>query len=239
MRYLHFGSDWIQGAMRIARPYALELEYTREMMAALLLRPDPAWPRNALLVGLGAGSLTKFLYRHVPQAQLKVVEINPELPAVARHFFRLPDDMRRLRIVIGCGAEFVAQRGEKYDLVLVDGFDRHARSGPLDSDTFYRNCRERLSQQGVMAVNLLGRSRGFRGSFERIVTAFDERAMVFPSNDEGNAIAFGAAGETIRLSLEELGALVGDLKRATGLNLKSTLARLAQSRTCRGGMLVL
>ena len=56
VRYLHFGSDWVQGAMRIARPWSLELAYTREMMAGLLLR-EPPWPKNALLIGLGAGSL--------------------------------------------------------------------------------------------------------------------------------------------------------------------------------------
>lgn len=66
VRFLHFGSDWVQGAMRIARPWALELDYTREMMAALLLRPEPDWPRRVLQVGLGAASLTKFLYRHRP-----------------------------------------------------------------------------------------------------------------------------------------------------------------------------
>ena len=49
VRYLHFGSDWVQGAMRIARPWSLELDYTREMMTCLLLRPElrcraaPCW----------------------------------------------------------------------------------------------------------------------------------------------------------------------------------------------------
>ncbi len=63
VRYLHFGSRWIQGAMRVARPYALELEYTREMMLPLLFRPAARWPHRVLLIGLGAASLTKFLYR--------------------------------------------------------------------------------------------------------------------------------------------------------------------------------
>ena len=75
VRYLHFGSDWVQGAMRIARPWSLELAYTREMMAGLLLRGDPDWPRSALLVGLGAGSLAKFIYRNLPECQSTVVEI--------------------------------------------------------------------------------------------------------------------------------------------------------------------
>ena len=76
MRYLHFGSDWVQGAMRIARPWSLELAYTREMMAGLLLRGSN-WPRSALLVGLGAGSLAKFIYRNLPDCRTTVVEINP------------------------------------------------------------------------------------------------------------------------------------------------------------------
>ena len=75
VRFLHFGSSWIQGAMRIARPWSLELEYTREMMAALLLRDDSHWPRKILLIGLGSASLTKFLYRNYPLAHLTIVEI--------------------------------------------------------------------------------------------------------------------------------------------------------------------
>jgi spermidine synthase len=80
VRYLHFGSDWIQGAMRIARPYALELDYTREMMLPLLLR-DANWPRRVLVIGLGAASVLKFLWRHRPAARLTVVEIDPQVVA--------------------------------------------------------------------------------------------------------------------------------------------------------------
>ena len=74
VRYLHFSAEWIQGAMRIQRPNALELVYTREMMAGLLLR-DPPWPKDILLVGLGAGSLAKFIYHKLPATRITVVEI--------------------------------------------------------------------------------------------------------------------------------------------------------------------
>ena len=56
VRTLHFGSDWIQGAMRIARPWQLELDYTREMMTSLILRDPAHYPRKVLLIGLGAAS---------------------------------------------------------------------------------------------------------------------------------------------------------------------------------------
>src|ERR1044071_607320 len=92
VRYLHFGSHWIQGAMRIARPNALELPYTRDMMFALLLRPGRRWPRRVLMIGLGSGSFAKFLYRHRPRAQLVVIEIDVDVLAAARQFFKLPQD---------------------------------------------------------------------------------------------------------------------------------------------------
>ena len=68
VRYLHLGSTLIQGAMRLSRPFSLELEYTREMMMPLVLRTQREWPRSVLQVGLGAASITRFLYRHRPRA---------------------------------------------------------------------------------------------------------------------------------------------------------------------------
>jgi spermidine synthase len=239
VRYLHFGSDWIQGAMRIARPWALELDYTREMMACLLLRPEPEWPRNALLIGLGAASLTKFLYRHRPRAKLTVVEIEPAVVAAARQFFKLPEDPKRLRLEIADGVSWLASCSDTFDLILVDGFDADAHAGALDTLPFYRACRAHLSDTGLLSVNLLGRNRGFKGSVERIKKAFDGRALVFPSCDHGNAIAFAATGEAVSMPLGELSLQAVALRKATGLNLLPTLARLAQWQTCPGGRLEL
>lgn len=239
VRYLHFGSEWIQGAMRIARPWALELDYTREMMAALLLRPEPEWPRKVLLIGLGAASLTKFLYRHRPLARLTVVEIEPAVVAAARQFFKLPEDPKRLRIEIADGVAWLAGSDKTFDLILVDGFDADARAGALDTLPFYRACRAHLGDRGLLSVNLLGRNRGFKGSVDRIKKAFDDRAMVFPSCDHGNAIAFAAAGEPVCMPLGELSLQALALRKATGLNLLPTLTRLIQGQTCAGGRLAL
>lgn len=239
VRNLHFGSDWIQGSMRIARPWALELDYTREMMASLLLRPDPAWPRRALLIGLGAGSLTKFLYRHRPQAKLTVVEIDPAVVAAARQFFKLPDDPARIRIEIGDGADYMARTKATFDLILIDGFDADGRPGQLDTPAFYLNCKARLGDEGLMAVNLLSRRNDFRQSVDRMEEAFDGRTLAFPSCDSGNAIAFAAAGEPIRLTMAELRAAALALKKDTGLNLLPTVVRLEQARTCAEGRLAL
>lgn len=238
VRYLHFGSEWIQGAMRIRRPWALELAYTREMLAGLLFHEAP-WPRKVLLIGLGAGSLTKFLWRNFPQAKLTVVEINPQMPFAARQFFKLPEEDERLRIHIDDGARFVMRDRRRYDMILVDGFDHHARAGALDTEAFYVNARARLTDNGVMATNLFGRTRGFPASLARIAKSFDGRSLVFPSLDSGNAIALGVAGDALAVSLDDLRSRAKALKSATGLDLAPTITRLQLAKTLPGDTLTL
>lgn len=237
MRYLHFGSDWIQGAMRIARPWALELDYTREMMSCLLVHPEPAWPRRALLVGLGAASLTKFLHRHRPRCRITVVEIEPRVVAAARQHFRLPEESAHLNIVIADGVDYLAQDRRQYDLILVDGFDADARAGMLDTLPFYASCRPRLGDDGLLVVNLLSRRKDFRASIARLRRAFDGRALAFPSCDSGNAIALATPGDDICIGMAELRLSARALKRETGLDLAPMLARLEQTRHLKGGEL--
>ena len=73
IRFLHFGSRWVQGAMRLTDPYSLELAYVKDMMAWLLFLEPPA---RILQLGLGAGSLTKFCRRHCAGSRVTVVEVS-------------------------------------------------------------------------------------------------------------------------------------------------------------------
>jgi spermidine synthase len=236
VRYLHFGSDWVQGAMRIARPWSLELAYTREMMAGLLLRGSN-WPRSALLVGLGAGSLAKFIYRNLPDCRTTVVEINPQVEFIARQYFKLPDDPARLAVVIDDGADFMLAGERHFDYILVDGFDPDARAGVLDTLPFYQACRARLTENGLLGVNLLGRNKGFTASVERIRNAFDDRVAVFPSCDSGNTIAFATGGAPVKMTLEDMRARAQQLKKATRLDLLPTITRLQLGHPLPEGLL--
>lgn len=237
VRTLHFGSEWIQGAMRIARPWQLELDYTKEMMASLLMREGVRFPRHALLIGLGAASLTKFLYRYCPHTKLTVVEIDPQVVAAARQFFKLPDDPKRLNIVVEDGVAFISRIDKYYDLILVDGYDADALAGALDTLPFYQMCRAHLTDAGLMAANIFGRRNSFKASYGRINTAFEGRSVAFPSCDSGNVIAFATAGEAVQVALEDLRNQALKLKERSGLNLLPTLSRLENAQRCKGGIL--
>jgi spermidine synthase len=214
--------------MRIARPFALELEYTRAMMLALLLRPSPRWPKSVLLIGLGAASLPKFLYRNRPKAALTVVEIDAAVVTTAAQYFELPDDRRRLAIEIADGHEYVAATDRRFDLIIVDGYDAKCRVGMLETLPFYTGARACLTETGILVTNFLNRHRGLRASLERMDRAFDSRVCALPACASGNIIAAAATGAPVDISLADLrtGALA--LKHDTGLNLAPMVARLAK-----------
>lgn len=237
IRYLHFGSEWVQGAMRIRRPYALELAYTREMMAGLLLRGFEHWPRSVLTIGVGAGSISKFVHHHLPQARLTAVEIDPKVVAVAEHYFKLPVEDARFEVVIADGAHYLLDIDRRFDLILVDGFDRHARAGALDTEAFYQSCRARLAEEGLLATNLFGRSRGYAASVDRLTRAFSGRALAFPSCDSGNVVALAASGDPVEIDAAELRERASALKAATGLDLRPTVSRLEEAGRLPAGVL--
>jgi spermidine synthase len=227
VRYLHFGTHWIQGAMRISRPDTLVLDYTRAMMAVLLLLPRPG---SALVIGLGAGSVAKFLHRYFPDMRVTVVEINPKVIDVAREYFYLPADSSRFSIEVADGFEFVQTSRRRFDLLLVDGFDHNARAGPLESLPFYLACSERLSQHGAMAVNLLGNSRGYKATVKRIKAAFTEQALPLSPCKDGNVIVFGLRGGSTRRRATQLAVRAQALHAQTNLNLAFAIPDLTKER---------
>ncbi|MEO7761766.1 MAG: spermidine synthase [Casimicrobiaceae bacterium] len=235
VRFLHFGSEWVQGAMRLRKPLALELEYTRDMLACLLWRDWTDWPRDVLLIGLGAGSLLKFLHSNLPRARLHVVEIDSRMPAFAEMHFRVPHDPVRISIDIAEGSGFVRETPRAFDLILVDGFDHRARVGALDSVAFYRNCRARLNSGGVMATNLFGNRRGFAAALRRVEAGFAGNTFVLPAGEMGNVIAFGFESDANAIALDDLRARARLLHDETGLNLRPTLKRMAASGMFPGG----
>jgi spermidine synthase len=133
----------------------------------------------------------------------------------------------------------VFQCKKRFDLILVDGFDEKARTGALETLPFYQACRAHLSDDGIVAVNLLTRTRGFEAAALRIAEAFDDRALVFPSCESGNAVALAASGDPIEISFDDLKESALALKGQTGLNLLPTLTRLAQAGICLNNRLML
>jgi hypothetical protein len=185
VRYLHFGTEWIQGGMRIARPWQLELEYQRQMMALALFLPRPA---RILQLGLGAAALTKFCYRHLPDACITAVELSAEVIEVARRSFALPLDDDRLVVAEADARDYLStlRRGEQADWLQVDLYDAAAR-GPVHDDArstgFAGALRRPESPVSICSVVV-----SIRALCDR--RGFDDRVLTGPTVDEGNRIVY-------------------------------------------------
>ncbi len=190
VRYLHLGTPWVQGAMRIRKPRALELEYIQRMMAWLLFLPlDGIGQQHAVQLGLGAAALTRFCHQEL-RMRTTAVELNPTVIQACRLWFHLPPEDARLAIVEADAGRWIARAApESIDALCVDLYDDEAAAPALDDEDFYADCKRALAGGGVMAMNLFGRDASAKRSGGRIARVFgaDQVWLLAPTR-EGNTI---------------------------------------------------
>jgi spermidine synthase len=203
VRYLHLGTPWVQGAMRIARPQRIELEYVQRMLASLLWRPTESLGQGrALQLGLGAGTITRFTLQAL-SLPTTVVEINPQVVVAGHTWFRLPRSGPLLDIQVADAGPWLTsaaaqQLARDVSLMHVDLYDHDAAAPVLDDEDFYASCRSLLADGGLMAVNLFGRHSSFQLSLQRMVAAFgpDQVWSLRPTR-EGNTVVI--AGRRVQV----------------------------------------
>jgi len=229
VRSLHIESETIQSSMRLARPNDLELAYTRTMMAFLLFHGAP---RRALLVGLGGGSLVKFIYHRMPETVSEVLEINPDVVTIARRLFQVPAADDRLTLRVCDGGEFVARAGPGYDVILVDGYDGDSLVEELSTHAFFNACLRRLDAGGILVVNLWGSDRKFNEYLGRIERAFPAGTLCLPAEKPGNIVAFAFRDPPGALHWEALTARSRDLEAQYGLEFGRFVSGLRRMNRC-------
>jgi len=224
VRSLHIGSDTIQSAMRIAKPNDLELSYTRSMMAFLLFNPRP---ERVLMIGLGGGSLAKFVYHRMPWVTTEVVELNPQVVAIARHSFHVPHDNARLKIITDDGAKYISNRDHhSADVIAVDGYDAESQVEELSSKPFYAACHKRLHGHGILVVNLWGSDRAFHDTLLKIEAAFPAGTLCLPAEKPGNIIVFAFKDCPVSWRWDALSARARELEKQYALEFPRFVAGL-------------
>lgn len=198
LRLLRFGTHWCQGAMRIAAPDRLELEYAVRMSAWLLFHDlDRLSGEHLVTLGLGAGSLTRFAHG-VLRMQATAVEIDARVIEACRTHFMLPPDGDGLRVVHADAAEFIARQDilRSIDVLQVDAYDASVEKPALDTEAFYAACRASLREGATVAVNLVGAAVDVRESVARIRGGLQPRAVwQFPPTGAGNVVVIAHCGE--------------------------------------------
>ena len=221
VRSLHVGGEAIQSAMRLGDPYALALDYTRCMMAFLLFHAEP---REALMIGLGGGSLAKFFYRHLRKASIRVIELDARVVAAAREHFHVPPDGERFRIEIGDGAE--ALFPECCDTLVIDAFEDELHVPQLASGEFYDGAFLALREPGAMVVNFMNDDPRFDLTLQRLERAFGGAVIVLPALYDPNVLVFALKGIAPRIAWDALRSRAEQLESRLGLPFTRYLSRL-------------
>ena len=226
VRYLHFGTEWIQGAMRLRKPNWLELEYSRKMMVWLLFNQNP---HSIAQLGLGAGSLTKFCYCQFPDSVVTAVELNPDVIAISHSMFSVPETDERFHILEMNALNFVQDEGNfnLFDVLHVDLYDATAKGPVLDTPEFYAACKQCLVFNGMMTVNLFGDHPSFVKNIDAMRKSFAEVVCLSPSK-EGNVVAL-AFRKRPEFNMEELTVRALQIKEKYGLDAKKWLKDLKNS----------
>lgn len=227
VRYLHFGTEWVQGAMRLRKPDWPELEYAQQMMAWMLYIDAPT---AIAQLGLGAGSLTKFCHGQFPEASVTAVELNASVIAICYSMFKLPPDDTRLQVLEIDALDFVDDpaNAEKFDVLQCDLYDATARGPVLDTPEFYQSCCACLTDQGIMTVNLFGDHPSFAKNIKAMKFAFDD-VICLPEVHDGNVVALCFK---TRRTIDDaaLAQRAADIKAATKLPAKAWLKGMQASR---------
>ncbi len=185
---MHIGSITIQSSMRINKPFYLELDYTQAMsMAALFLKS----PKEILCIGLGGGTIPKFLYKLFARTKLTILELNPKVIQVSKHFFKLPQESSRFQIIEGDGIHYVGATDRKYDLFLSDAFEEYGLPEVFCTLAYFESCKNILSDEGIFVINLWGSDPKTPIYINRIMSAFNQQVFYVQSDKPGNVIVFG------------------------------------------------
>jgi spermidine synthase len=209
-RVLQFDHFHLQSEMDMRDPYRLTIDYTRMMMGFLFFVPEP---KRIEMIGLGGGSLAKYCHNMLPDADITVVEISPQVIGL-RDRFLIPPDTDRFRVVQADGADFVRCDTGRPDVILVDGFDASGQPPQLCSPEFYGDCYQRLAPGAMMVVNLWGSYQDRSGYVARIRDAFGDRTLEVPTEGGTNQAVFAAKGMKPTLSRAGLVGRDFDNRRA-------------------------
>jgi len=217
MRGLRFDNNHYQSKMDINNPFAGHFGYVELLFEAFLFQPEP---EGVLMLGLGGGSAQKLFHYYQPHLPILSVELDPIVVDVAEEFFFYDPDVLPVRVADA--RAFLRTTSGRWDLIIQDTYSSNLYGTfiPFHLATleYFRLARDRLTDDGVFAINVIGTVYG--GESNRVITSvYRTMHEVFPqlylfaANDVQNVVIV-ATQDQERLSSAELmrrmRALVGE-----------------------------
>jgi spermidine synthase len=194
VRTLYFvvdGRRYIESRLDRAYPQSLDLDYSRTMMAGFLVNPDA---RSLMMLGLGAGQITNYLYHRFPELEIDGVDIDPEVIRVGHRWFDVPTNDPRYRTHVADGRLFIERHQGRWDQIMLDAFRGVFVPYHLKTQEFYEACLAKLSDRGVVVANLHNMTRRYPDDRESLGSVFPQ-SYAFLSEAGNQTTYVGSADE--------------------------------------------
>jgi spermidine synthase len=229
IRSLHFGSSSRQSSISLSDPEALQLPYTRAMTSWLLFKDSVD---DALIIGLGGGSLARHLLYHFPGCRLRAVEYRASVVKIARSHFGLPLDTR-LKVIVDDAGDYVRQQAQtqegQFGIILVDAFDVEGVAPSITTLAFFDACKLLLKPDGILIVNLWAtQSVLFAVCIRWLKQVFNDKVLLLPVRNRGNILAVVFNHGCTRHSMQDLKPKAVELERQYQIEFPSLLKDLTK-----------
>ncbi len=215
-----YQSRWVEGRV-LTSAY-----YDHFALLPLLVPAREDRPLSVAIIGLAGGVISRQYHALYPDTRLHIdgVEVDGEVVRLAREHFGLDATHQpHTDVHVLDGRVFLARAPSRYDVIVVDAYASQIYLPPhLCTVDFFRLARERLHDDGVLALNVSAYApdRGLLPGLTRTVARAFGEAFVAPTAP-GNFVVFATAGggtrrwppTATRPVPEALGALWAGLTR--------------------------
>jgi spermidine synthase len=173
--------DYIESIVDLKDPDAMPVQYNQIMPVALAYPEDT---KRILMIGLGAGSISTYLGRAMPDAQIDVVELDPGVIAAGKKYFGLRET-DKVRFIESDGRVYLNRHKDAYDLILLDAFRELGVPFHMLTREFYALVKEHLAPGGAVASNVVANTKLYLSTLVTLHAVFPT-VDVYPGWSEPN-----------------------------------------------------
>jgi spermidine synthase len=151
IRTLRFGKQGTrQSVVKVGDLDYLGLPYARSAMIGLAFTEQL---NRILVLGVGAGNIPMFLRKHYSNTQIDVIDIDPQIIALAKQYFNLLED-DLLQAHAQDGRAFIENVQKPYDLIFLDAYTAAGIPKHLATQEFLLSLKKALKPSGAIIANM-------------------------------------------------------------------------------------
>ncbi len=179
-----------QSAMDLDDPYRHVFDYSRYMHLPFLFADDPDEIDRVLFVG-GGGFTGPKHFVHEYDVTVDVAEVDPAVVRAGKQYFDVEESANLSIHTVG-GRQYLQETETEYDLVVVDAFKKDQVPFQLTTREFMELAKERLSDDGILYMNVISAPSGsasqfYRAEYRTMETSFPH-VYSFPTYGSGSHV---------------------------------------------------